>query len=1032
MNIENQDQFEITSDEYVDDLINNTLEINDLDNDINDDIIEEHAGYEVNENTVEYKVINRYARNNNILNKIYYESNPEYVTLMEFMKPFILDKHSTIKSNITCPGYRFYIPEDATASRFFELLKRCVDSKLVLHFRELQKNDYENKKGAGIMFDFDLLQENSENKLPTINFGKIISRMAFLMRKLLIFDDDESFHVAVIMKKTLVYKEDLKLYKNGFHFVIPEIMLARPAKKLLFNEMLHDKRFQELFRETFQNELVDAFDAGSYSVPVYFMYNCKESSTEPYELQKIVQVIFTEEGINVNQNDIMNTIKTYNMITELSLNFHSSLMKKKYYELKPEYHTKVMEMLNRVNVFEEEKEETLSTFNTYNSYVDDNLEYYKKIVLEILNIKRAEDRNMWRDVLFSLANIDVGLRPAFKPIGKLFSMRSESKYDSEGFEKMWAEACSNTSESRLTIKSLIYWAIEDNDTKFKKILNKNIHSTIEYDVYCRDNRILNGTLHQYQYAYYLKHLFHQKFAYDVDASGKNGQWFEFVLDNDDCDKGQIFKWRAEFEPVNLILYLSNKLPYIISNVIKKAEDRIANNPNDEEINNYILSRTKNLKKASQGLYKTGFKNDIIKEGKSLLLSRGFIKKLDTDQNIMGVGNGVLELSEKPRLIRHYHNYAISLYTETDYIPYNKHNPHVQKLLSVLLDLFPKHEMDAFHYIMYYIATCLDGKPKDSIILILTGSGSNGKSFLAELIKSVMGLYGAKMNMSFLTESRARSSNADEELMKLKTARLAYYSETEKNEALNTAKLKELTSQESMTGRGIYEKAKNFRPTCSHMVTTNYQFSIKTTDHGIWRRIVTYEFKMKFVDDPDPQEKYEKRGDPDVAKKFSFDPEIKKAFLSIIVEYYKDLHINHKGELKNIAKPTIDKEVAEYRNKEDVLNRFLDEHCILSKDAKTCISEFTERYAAWYELNFGKISKPEPNEINNQMNNSKLAKYIKKGSSRVVVHGIRIINFMLPEDEVLAGDECFLREKHNTRYTSNNNTYNESRFNPLNL
>ena len=69
--------------------------------------------------------------------------------------------------------------------------------------------------------------------------------------------------------------------------------------------------------------------------------------------------------------------------------------------------------------------------------------------------------------------------------------------------------------------------------------------------------------------------------------------------------------------------------------------------------------------------------------------------------------------------------------------------------------------------------------------------SNGKSFFAELIKSVMGKYGAKMAMSFLTEARGKSAGADEQLMVLKGARLAYYSETDKNEALNTAKLKEL-------------------------------------------------------------------------------------------------------------------------------------------------------------------------------------------------------------------------------------------------
>ena len=447
------------------------------------------------------------------------------------------------------------------------------------------------------------------------------------------------------------------------------------------------------------------------------------------------------------------------------------------------------------------------------------------------------------------------------------------------------------------------------------------------------------------------------------------------------------------------MYLSNKLPQTINKVILKAEDRIRNNPDNEKENEYVAFRTKNLKNSAKDLYKSAFKDGIIKEAEKFFRVRGFLKKLNSDQNTMGVGNGVLELSENPKLVKDYHSYPISLYTETYYEPYNKNNPNTIRLLKVLLDLFPEDEMDAFHYVMYYLASCLDGKPKDSIILILTGSGSNGKSFFAELVKSIMGQYGAKMAMSFLTETRGKSAGADEQLMLLKNARLAYYSETDKNEVLNTAKLKEITSQETLSGRGIFEKQTNFRPTCSHMVTTNYQFSIKTTDHGIWRRIVTYSFKMKFDDNPDPNNKYEKKNDPTIAKEFSFNPELKKSFLSILVEYYKDLYINHNGMLKNIMKPTIDKETSEYRNQEDIINRFIDEYCIYSPNSTICLSELIDKYEMWYENNISKNHVPEKMEISNQLTNSKIVKYIKKGMNKVLLQDIRLKDDLVEIDEL---------------------------------
>ena len=1381
---------------------------------------------DINENSVEYRVINQYGKNNNILNKIYYTKNEEYKTLMDFIKPYALDKDSPLKSNITCPGGRYNIAQSNFA-RFSELLHRCAKNKLILHFRELQCSDLSKKIGSGLMFDFDLLQTSEKNELLFIDFTSFLRRIFCVLSKILKITEEDSIHMGVIAKKTLVYKEDKKKYKNGFHVLIPSIKISRQAKKLIYHELVNDERLQSIYKSTFHNDLKETFDSGSYSVPTFFIYNCKETSIEPYELLNVFKVSYSD-GLQLNILNKEHIVSTYNIITEFSLNFDSDLIVKKYYELQDVYQARVLETEAQSNKFEDEKAHVISTFNTYESYVDEYLTYYKKIVLEILDINRATDRNLWRDTIFAIANINVGLRSAFKPIAELFSMRVENKWNRPEFEKIWNEACSSNSENKLTVKSIIYWANIDNKEKFKKLTNKDIINTIELDVYNSENRILDGTLYQFQFAHYLNHLFKPKFIYDIDSSGK-GKWLEFVLANDSHDAGELYKWREESKsPESLVMYLSNKLPQIINKVILKAEERIKNNPDNEKENEYVTFRTKNLRNSAKDLYKSAFKDGIIKEAENFFRVRGFLKKLNTDQTTMGVGNGVLELSETPKLITDYHTYPISLYTETNYQPYNKNNPNTIRLLKVLLDLFPEDEMDAFHYIMYYLASCLDGKPKDSIILILTGSGchsidtpiimydgsikkvqdvqindklmgddnsprivqelfrgrdqmvkikpikgnpfivninhilslkftnlisiskrtdgyyytnpsfrvswyekngfnepkkcskmfkthdlaveytnelcnlnknvikkgeiidikvkdllkwnkwwlskgnltlyksesikfseknvnidpyllgywlgdgtssgplfttmenevvdefknklptfeikqckqekglartyrindktissenrfldflrnynlinnkhipndykfssieqrlellagiidsdghyqktmnqyeltltnekliddcinlarslgfscyknikntscmyknvkktgiawriqivgngiekipsrlerkqaisriknknpllngfeiellgeddyygfeldqnhryltgdyyvhhnSNGKSFFAELVKSVMGQYGAKMAMSFLTESRGKSAGADEQLMLLKNARLAYYSETDKNEVLNTAKLKEITSQETLSGRGIYEKQTNFRPTCSHMVTTNYQFSIKTTDHGIWRRIVTYSFKMKFDDNPDVNNKYEKKNDPTIAKEFSFNTELKTSFLSILVEYYKDLYNNHNGMLKNIMKPTIDKETSDYRNQEDIVNRFIDEYCIYSPNSTICISEMIDKYEMWYENNISKNHVPEKVEISNQLSNSKITKYIKKGMNKVILQNIRLKDDLVEIDELL-DNEYFIREIINNNKTKEYN-YNIDKFNPLGL
>ena len=132
---------------------------------------------ETKENTVEYKIINNYNKNINILNKIYYEQNVKYKQLKEFMKEFKLPKESKIKSNITAPSGKYFI-KPHIRTRFFEKLKDCcINENLTLHFREIQHSDFDKKEGSGIMYDFDLFQDSNKNELhekPFIELFHII------------------------------------------------------------------------------------------------------------------------------------------------------------------------------------------------------------------------------------------------------------------------------------------------------------------------------------------------------------------------------------------------------------------------------------------------------------------------------------------------------------------------------------------------------------------------------------------------------------------------------------------------------------------------------------------------------------------------------------------------------------------------------------------------------------------------------------------------------------------------------------------
>lgn len=968
------------------------------------------------ERTVEFIAINNYSRNVNTLNNFVQDKLTETKKLDTYLSQFRLSKDDNRKPNVTSPTGRFLIPQEASYD-FFSMLNDCHSKKAVLHFRELQVTDYANKIGSGIMFDFDILQDNNVNTLKTSSLQDFTMSVMKTISNMLDADCVDTY-VAIIAKPELEEKQKDVLWKNGIHMLIPNILLSREQKKMVIQEILNNENCNKDFYKVFKVSLAKAFDIQCASVPVYFLHNCKESSTNPYVLKELYTF---RNGSNSNDLTTVREDQIIRLNQELSLTFKGSKMSK-FYDFKAEFSQLLASKIKENNAFEEMVEETENVFSTANINADENLEYYKILVMDILDQSRAVDRQKWRDVIFVLANIGRGRISAFKAIAKLFSMRCPEKYNNEAFEEIWSQATDSNSERRLTMSSLIFWCKQDNQELYEKIEQGAIRMVIEKDVFGK-HEIYDGTLFEGHFSYYLYHMFRQKFVCDYE--GDRLVWYEFVLNNDEYTTGQLYKWRAEPKVNSLYLYLREKMTELISDVLKKATARIESLEDDKVIE-YINERKKKLKMSAQKLQTAPFKDNIVKDAVALFNRRGFIDSLDEEQEIMGVGNGILVFENGVKLRQGYHEYKVSMFTTVNYYPFDIKKEASKIMLKAIMGMFPDNELDMFHYLMYFLATSLDNRPKDSMFLILQGTGSNGKSSLLEFTKSVLGNYGAKVNVSALTDQkRTAASSANEQLMVLRRARLAFYSETNKQEEINCAIVKEFTSQESITCRGIYQKQQTFRPKCNHVITTNHPPLIKTTDYGIWRRMKLYNFKMSFVpksefDESDPNMRI---ADESIAKQFANNKEVKEAFLGLLVEYHKDLYANHEGKLSNIQCASLERDSLEYRSQMDTMNNFIKEKIVYSKGSKVLLKEVVEAYLMYLSDTQGKNSNIQKNEIRFQLANSELSKYIRGA----VCHDIRIYNDE-DEDEQLAEGEYLLTGRVRKAKSMDSN----NRFDPLGL
>lgn len=901
----------------------------------------------------------------------------------------------------------YNIPEHKI-SKFFKYLEHCRRKNLKMSMYEKQL-EY-----SGIMLDFDIYQTESHSQLTRDQFHRLCMSVIKILVKYLDFGDEENVEIIAgfTQKPKVGVEEHGKKYKDGFHMLIPGIQVTRSFKKHLINCMIKEEIMERVFHDLNPHpeySRTDFIDINSAFVGVHFIGSTTKANKPPYELTRVFKV-----KVNIKHQDYIPTAydemisnactdTSINICHEFSLNWEKKTQKggiitKQNYDIKSEY-ASILEAISSKKDDEKIEDEfepdavhgEMSLLNVH----DPNAMYIKAL-LDILDVRRAEEYKPWFEVLCVLAHSS----ESYKPLAEYFSRRVPENFNITAFETAWNSALKDK-KNKLTLGSLHYWAQQDNPDRYEEVRQRSVYTTLYRKIYDIQTE---GILEHYDIAELLYKMLNHKYVFDKEEGDVNGRWYEFIIENEPQKKGEMFKWRkyTTRKPPSLMRYISEILPKLFRRVLDRIKATYEEASGD--LAKYHGQIFKNFQRTSRALKNGGFKKGAIVEAEYIFERIGFAQDLDKNPLLKGVGNGVLLLGPEPKLIRGYHGHKISKFTDIDYIPFNPENPKTKKLLIALRNLFPDAEPDTFNYIMHYLASTLDGRKKESIMLLLVGAGSNGKSFLVELHKGAIGaIYGVKMPISFLTSKVKDSESATPALMQLKDAHFAYYSESNQCEILNVAKIKEFTGQETLAGRKLHHDYVNFKPKCHHLVTSNNDFEVPGTDHGTWRRLKYLRMKIKFcdpaVDEYDEDNPYERLGDPEIGSEWSEDPEILGIYLGIMVHYYVSLQTNYGGKVQKVPHPNIKKETESFRNRQDTLNNFINKFLVKCEDERqeTPISDVIEKYVSWFQ-NIYPDNKSFKNGLGDQMENSVLQKFMKKTRRGRFLVGYRILGQSEEKDE----------------------------------
>ena len=211
--------------------------------------------------------------------------------------------------------------------------------------------------------------------------------------------------------------------------------------------------------------------------------------------------------------------------------------------------------------------------------------------------------------------------------------------------------------------------------------------------------------------------------------------------------------------------------------------------------------------------------------------------LDADPWALGTPNGWIDL-ETATFHPSDPSKLISMSTRAEWDPKAK----APLWESCLSEWMPDAELR--EYFQRLCGASLVGKIRDHMLVIVYGSGGNGKGTCFGAIAHTLGDYFTVPHKSLLVSSRHEPH--DTVKASLFRTRMAVAAESDKRVKLNEASIKELTGNDMLRARRLYEDEWSFAPSHTLWLQTNHLPEISGTDLGIWRRIKVLPWTATFT------------------------------------------------------------------------------------------------------------------------------------------------------------------------------------------
>ncbi len=816
-------------------------------------------------------------------------------------------------------------------------------------------------------------------------------------------------------------EHDGKQHKDGVHIQCPNITTDPKFQYAIRGYMLQKKVIETIFGETtITNEAHDCFDVAVIHRNNWFLYGACKPSKAQYKIQRILSVprekfseikvddisdiveseliepeiptdsveLMKELSIRVNHKELTEmtfrpeTLTEYNHLVSLWGKGNAKLNKSDLIG-----HTKPLKALGGAGTGEVDDDDSTVVSIIGDSpglytHTQEDVKLAYRLVRECLDPeRRCGDYNDWINLgicLKNIANNPESLAVWSEITRKVDKSHKKALYSDAQLLAKWNLLKLSEREKQLKMGSLHYWAKEDNLDTYNSILGESVIDWIIH--FASDTHVSVAKL--------VKKLYQREFR--CSSVGKRGgsEWYMYV--------------GHYWVPLKKNVILRERLGEEVRNYYIKADQHLGNliiKSTDTEKAVYEAKR-KLIIAIEKNLENTTFRDHVMKECEAKYYDEKFIERLNMNSNLFGCSNGVLEL-------RHYDSddmsggptvlfrpgrpddcisFQAGIYNDLDAIPYIPYDPahpneHHKFILEFYKKVYPNEELR--EYVLTLDAACLEGSNREQRFYFETGNGSNGKSMRQQLKQNTLGKYATEVQTEIFTRKRADAGSANPEIVKLKGVRYIYSGEPGEGEKINTALMKQWTS-DAISARGLYEDQGGLKIMGRIFMACNELPPISSMDGGTWRRIRVILHVAKFWKEGDPPipadvpKDYIHPKDETLEERFK-SSEIRIAYLGILVYYFQNHYLKH-----GLIEPDCVKSASEkYKYENDVFGAFVEENLIKEVGAGPVrLVDVMTRFNTW------KKTMPGASELKKSQIVERLKGIASKGSSDKEFYGLR--------------------------------------------